>query len=58
MHPTSNIALLIDCILNPLVKQTESYIQDSQHLLQKVNKKYFPRNSKIYSCEVYIQIFN
>jgi hypothetical protein len=51
MHPTSNIALLIDCILNPLVKQTESYIQDSQHLLQKVNKKYFPRNSKIYSCD-------
>ena len=51
LHPTSKIALLIDCLLKPLVRLLESYIQDSQHLLQKLHKKFFPCNSKIFSCD-------
>ena len=32
-HPTSKIAYIIDYILQPYVKNTESYLKDSQHLL-------------------------
>lgn len=50
-HPTSFLCLLVDCILQPFVKNSESYIQDSQHLIQKSLQKTFPLNSKLYSCD-------
>ena len=43
-HPTSKISLLIDCLLQPIVVTTESYIKDAQHLQ-------FPQNCLIYSCD-------
>lgn len=50
-HPTSNICLLIDIILQPFVRSCPSFIQDSQHTIQKLNNKQFPLNCKIYSCD-------
>ena len=44
-HPTSNIASIIDYILQPFVKQSEAYLKDSQQLIAelnslKINKQY------------------
>jgi len=50
-HPTSSLSLLIDCILQPLVKNNSSYIQDSQNLIQITRNRKFPVNSKLYSCD-------
>ncbi len=50
-HPTSALALLVDCILQPFVKRSASYLQDSQNLIQMTVSKQFPRNSKLYSCD-------
>jgi predicted GIY-YIG superfamily endonuclease len=49
--PTSNISLLIDTLLKPLVYQTESYLKDTQHLLQKTKNLKVPNDAKIYSCD-------
>jgi len=35
-HPTSNISQFIDFVLQPHVKNTPSFIKDSQHLIQKL----------------------
>ena len=51
-HPTSKLCLLIDLILQPVVQLTDSYIKDSQQLLQKC--EYLRINYKkvyIYSCD-------
>lgn len=50
-HPTENLSWLLDCLIRPLIILTESYIQDSQNLLQKTKNKKFPFNCKIYSCD-------
>ena len=50
-HPTSNLCLLIDFILQPFVKASPSYIQDSQNFIQKTHKINFPVNSLIYSLD-------
>lgn len=50
-HPTSNICLLIDLILKPFVMETESYIQDSQNLIQKTQDLNLPDDCKLYSCD-------
>jgi len=49
-HPTENLSWFIDTIIKPIIKLTESYIQDSQKLLQKTKEKTFPTNCLIYSC--------
>ena len=36
-HPTANLALLIDGLLQPFVQNSESFIKDSQNLIQKLN---------------------
>ena len=50
-HPTANISQCIDYILQPYVKLSESYIKDSQHLIQKLEKLEFPENIKICSLD-------
>jgi hypothetical protein len=58
-HPTSNLAFLMDVILQPFVKNSESYIQDSQNLIQKIGNQKFPIGSRLFSCDfesLYINI--
>ena len=50
-HPTSNISMLIDIILKNFVKNSESFLLDSQNLIQKLYRSYFPSYCKIYSCD-------
>ena len=50
-HPTENLSWLLDSILKPLLKLTDSYIQDSQHLLQKTKDVKYPSNCQIFSCD-------
>ena len=50
-HPTSNISLLIDVILQPFVKKCPSFLQDSQNLIQNTYRKFFQNDCKIYSCD-------
>jgi len=50
-HPTSSLSLLIDCILQPFVKASASYLQDSQNLIQLTQNMSFPKDSKLYSCD-------
>ena len=49
-HPTSILSKLIDTILQPLVKQSFSYIKDSQEVLLKTKNLTIPDNSILYSC--------
>jgi predicted GIY-YIG superfamily endonuclease len=51
LHPTSKISLLIDCLLKQIVLNTESYIKDAQHLIQKVQFLSFSQNCSLYSCD-------
>ncbi len=37
--------------MQPFVKKTSSYIQDSQNLIQITRNKKFPSNSKLFSCD-------
>ena len=51
--PTSKLCQFLDLILQPFVKLTESYLQDSQHLLQifdKLDVSQF-KNLYQYSCD-------
>ena len=50
-HPTFNISMLIDIILKNFVKNSESFILDSQNLIQKLYRSFFPSDSKIFSCD-------
>ena len=50
-HPTSLLSLLIDLILQPFVKNTKSFILESQNLIQIAKDSYFPLNSVITSSD-------
>ena len=50
-HPTSNISLLIDVILQPFVKKCPSFLQDSQNLIQNTYRNFFQKDCRIYSCD-------
>jgi hypothetical protein len=50
-HPTMFLCLLIDLILQEFVKETSSFILDSQNLIQKSHNKYFPKNTTLYTCD-------
>ena len=50
-HPTMFLCILIDIILQPFVKKSPSYIQDSQHLIQKSLNLIFPTSSNLFSCD-------
>ena len=48
-HPTSNLSLLINLILQPFVQSRQSYIRDSQQLLQDALQLQLSQNSQLYS---------
>ena len=50
-HPTSSLSLLVDCILQPFVKISSSFIQDSQNLIQITENLIFPSDAQLYSCD-------
>ncbi len=50
-HPTSNISQFIDFLLQPFVRSSQSFIKDSQNLIQKLEKLDFPDNIKICSLD-------
>jgi hypothetical protein len=43
--------MLIDIILKSFVKKSESFLLDSQNLIQKLYQSFFPSDCKIYSCD-------
>lgn len=51
--PTSKICLFVFLILHPFIIRTETYLQDSQHLLQLLEKIDFKKYKSIYlySCD-------
>ena len=53
-HPTSNICLFVDLILQPFISKIDTILKDSQNLIQKCNSSFNSLfNSKIflYSCD-------
>ena len=50
-HPTDGLSKFVDLFLQPFVKNSESYLKDSQNLLQKCNKVEVKENYYIYSCD-------
>ena len=46
-HPSTCLAILIDSLLQQFVRASDSFIQDSQNLLQKLDDNCFPPNSKL-----------
>ena len=50
-HPTEKISLLIDKLIRPLIIKTESYLQDSQSLLQDALNRSFHSDTKLYSLD-------
>ena len=50
--PTYNLCKLVEYILHPYVKKFPSFIQDSQNLIQDLDKKFFPKNIKIISADI------
>ena len=50
-HPTSNISLLVNIILQFYVKKTPSFLLYSQNLIQKIYRKFYPKHCKLYSCD-------
>ena len=50
-HPTEKLSQFIDIFLQPFVKNSESYLKDSQNLIQKFDKLKINKNSFKYSCD-------
>lgn len=48
-HFTSHLCLLVDVILRPFVVRCESYLKDSQHLLQKTLELSVPEGYSLLS---------
>ena len=50
-HPTIGLSQFIDLFLQPYVKNSESFLKDSQHLLQIGQKPIIKKECKLYSCD-------
>ena len=48
---TSNFCILIDCILKTFIFKMDSFILDSQNMIQKLEGKYFEKDSFLFSCD-------
>ena len=51
-HPNSKICLILDLLLKPIVLKTETYIKDSQNLIQKVKDIVFEKKPYLYSLDI------
>ena len=50
-HPTESLSKLIDLILQPFVKQTDSYVKDSQDVLLRTKDLFIDNESVLYSLD-------
>ncbi len=50
-HPTSNLSLFVDAVMQPWVQSSKSYIKDSQNLIQKLEKITFEPDVKLCSFD-------
>jgi hypothetical protein len=50
-HPTSLLSQFIDLVFQPFVKNSSSYLKDSQHLLQECESLYIDKKWNKYSCD-------
>ena len=50
-HPTSNLSLFVDAVMQPWVQSSKSYIRDSQNLIQKLEKVTFEPDVKLCSFD-------
>jgi hypothetical protein len=50
-HFTEKISIFIDHLLKPIIENSESYLKDSQNLLQIVNNLTLSDNLELYSCD-------
>ena len=48
---SEKMCTVVDYILRPFVKESDSYILDSQNLIQKTQNISIPKNAKLYSCD-------
>ena len=51
LHPTEKISSLIDLLLKPIIQKCDSYVQDSQHLLQICENLELPENNYLYTFD-------
>ena len=51
-HPNSKISLILDLLLKPIVMRTETYIKDSQNLIQKLEDMTFEKKPFLYSLDI------
>jgi len=51
-HPTSKIAMFFDFLIKPIIITTETYIKDSQNLIQYVESLKLEKKPLIYSLDV------
>jgi len=51
-HPTSKISVFFDLLIKPIIINTETYLKDSQNLIQICGNIYFDKKPKIYSFDV------
>ncbi len=50
-HPTSNMCYFLNELLQPIVQKSESYIKDSQNLIQKFDNVRLDENTKLYALD-------
>ena len=51
-HPNSKICLILDLLLKPIIMKTETYIKDSQNLIQKIKDMKFENKPFLYSLDI------
>jgi len=51
-HPNSKICLILDLLFKPIMMKTETYIKDSQNLIQKVKDVFFEKRPHLYSLDI------
>jgi hypothetical protein len=51
-HPNSKICHIIDLILKPIVMKTETYLKDSQNLIQRIKDFVFDQEPFLYSLDI------
>ena len=50
-HPTSNLSLFVDAVMQPYVQSSNTFIRDSQNLIQRLEEMTFDDNVKLCSFD-------
>ena len=51
-HSNSKICLILDLLLKPIIMKTETYLKDSQNLIQKIKDMKFENKPFLYSLDI------